>query len=32
MQVNNWIPMTDDDWEWLNGKNPQPAKQEPPKD
>lgn len=23
----NWIPMTDDDWEWLNGKQPEPAKQ-----
>jgi len=20
MQVNNWIPMTDEDWEWVNGK------------
>lgn len=24
MQVNNWIPMTDEDWEWVNGKSPQP--------
>lgn len=21
----NWIPMTDDDWDWVNGKAPQPA-------
>ena len=28
MQVNNWIPMTDDDWDWdwVNGKQPKPAK------
>jgi hypothetical protein len=25
MQVNNWIPMTDEDWEWVNGKTPTPA-------
>lgn len=27
MQVNNWVPMTDDDWDWVNGfppKTPQP--------
>lgn len=24
MQVNNWIPMTDEDWDWVNGKQPQP--------
>lgn len=24
MQVNNWIPMTDEDWEWVNGKESQP--------
>lgn len=22
MQVNNWIPMTDEDWDWVNGKTP----------
>ena len=22
----NWIPMTDDDVDWVNGKAPQPAK------
>ena len=25
--MNNWIPMTDDDWDWVNGKvppNPKP--------
>lgn len=29
MQVNNWVPMTDDDWDWVNGvppKTPQPVK------
>jgi len=20
--MNNWIPMTDDDWDWVNGKVP----------
>jgi len=20
----NWIPMTDDDWDWVNGKQPEP--------
>ena len=25
MQVNNWIPMTEDDWDWVNGKAPSPA-------
>jgi len=24
MQVNNWIPMTDEDWDWVNGKVPVP--------
>ena len=24
--MNYWIPMTDDDVDWVNGKNPQPAK------
>jgi hypothetical protein len=22
----NWIPMTDDDWDWVNGKTPEPKK------
>ena len=22
--MNQWIPMTDDDWDWVNGKQPQP--------
>jgi len=22
--MNNWIPMTDDDWDWVNGKVPAP--------
>lgn len=29
MQVTNWIPMTDDDWDWVNGippKKPEPQK------
>ncbi len=29
MQVNSWIPMTDDDWDWVNGippKKPEPQK------
>jgi len=25
MQVNNWIPMTDEDWDWVNGKVPVPT-------
>lgn len=28
--MNNWIPMTDDDWDWVNGKvptNPKPTPQ-----
>jgi len=24
MQVTHWIPMTDDDWDWVNGKLPEP--------
>lgn len=24
-QVNNWIPMTDEDWDWVNGKVPAPV-------
>ena len=20
--MHNWIPMTDDDWDWVNGKTP----------
>lgn len=28
MQVNAWIPMTDDDWDWVNGKQPQPKPSE----
>lgn len=24
-QVTNWIPMTDDDWDWVNGKQPTPT-------
>jgi hypothetical protein len=27
MQVNNWIPMTNDDWDWVNGKTPEPKQQ-----
>lgn len=28
MHMLNWIPMTDDDWEWLNApaKKPEPVK------
>jgi len=22
--MNNWTPMTDDDWDWVNGKQPAP--------
>lgn len=22
MALTNWIPMTDDDWDWVNGKVP----------
>jgi hypothetical protein len=22
MQVTSWVPMTDDDWDWVNGKTP----------
>ena len=25
MGICNWIPMTDDDWDWVNGKVPAPA-------
>lgn len=25
--MRNWIPMTDDDWDWVNGnKKPEPVK------
>jgi len=24
--MTNWIPMTDDDWDWVNGKQPKPVK------
>jgi len=24
MQVTYWIPMTDDDWDWVNGKASEP--------
>jgi len=24
MQIANWVPMTDDDWDWVNGKTPPP--------
>jgi len=23
--VLNWIPMTEDDWDWVNGKVPTPT-------
>jgi len=23
--MTNWIPMTDDDWDWVNGKLPSPT-------
>jgi len=25
-EMLNWVPMTNDDWDWVNGKQPQPAK------
>ena len=24
--MNYWIPMTNDDWDWVNGKIPEPVK------
>ena len=29
LQICNWVPMTDDDWDWVNGippKKPEPQK------
>ena len=23
--MTNWIPMTEDDWDWVNGKTPMPT-------